>query len=223
MSTHIHGVSTHGHAHSHDEEWPEDTWTLYQHIERVEGLNTLGDETKARGVFKPHSHRQDAAPCVLSDADEEMILKVWFEAPVNLRRIIVASCGPAEEADADSHPSSVRCFTGTAAEGLSFDSLDDAQPAQLIELMVNPEAEAFTQCKMQPFTQITFLLLHFPGNHGGAKRTRVSYVGLQGDHSHAKRQAVEATYELLCTHGEDTQDAFRILGLDESAQFGSMR
>ena len=38
------------------------------------------------------------------------------------------------------------------------------------------------------------------GNVGGVDATGVQYIGLQGDHSHDKRQAVEATYELNCVH-----------------------
>merc|ERR1711971_967354 len=147
-----------------------DTWNLYQHIERVEGLNVAGDADDARGVFKPHGRRKEPEPSVLSEDDGEMILKVWFEAPVNIRRVIVASCGSGE---LDSHPSSVRLFAGSQAESLGFDSMEDTQPAQTMELATNPEAEAFVQCVLRPFSQITFLLLHFPGNHGGVEQTRV--------------------------------------------------
>merc|ERR1719235_1348274 len=97
---------------SHDEEWPEDNWNLYQHIERVEGMNITGNDEDARGVFKPHGRRLQPTPCVLSEDDGELILKVWFEAPVNIRRVCVASCG---SEDPGSHPSSVRCFAGSAA------------------------------------------------------------------------------------------------------------
>eukprot|EP00428_Durinskia_dybowskii_P029128 CAMPEP_0170236852 /NCGR_PEP_ID=MMETSP0116_2-20130129/18175_1 /TAXON_ID=400756 /ORGANISM="Durinskia baltica, Strain CSIRO CS-38" /LENGTH=210 /DNA_ID=CAMNT_0010487653 /DNA_START=1 /DNA_END=633 /DNA_ORIENTATION=- len=206
---------------SHDEEWPEDTWNLYQHIERAEGLNTLGDGD-VRGLFKPHARRRDSAPAIESDADEELIVKVWFAAPVNIRRIIVASCHSEEEADPGSHPSSVRCFTGPTAEPLGFDGMEDTQPAQVIELLPNPEADAFTQCALKPFTQVSFLLLHFPGNHGGVERTRVSYIGLQGEHSHAKRQAVDAKYELV-PNAEDSKEAQRLLGLDKTGAMGRMQ
>ena len=62
---------------------------------------------------------------------------------------------------------------------------------------VDPAADASSQCTLRPFSRISFLLLHFPGNHGGGERTRVSYIGLQGEHTHAKRQAVHARYEVI--------------------------
>eukprot|EP00927_Polykrikos_kofoidii_P065971 TRINITY_DN61659_c0_g1_i1.p1 TRINITY_DN61659_c0_g1~~TRINITY_DN61659_c0_g1_i1.p1 ORF type:complete len:209 (+),score=28.45 TRINITY_DN61659_c0_g1_i1:44-670(+) len=203
---------------SHDEEYPEDNWNLYQHIERAEGLNIVGDQEQARGVFKPLVRKQTPDPCVLSDVDEEIILKVWFTMPVNIRRICIASCGGD---NAGSHPNVVRCFTGTTAESLCFSSIEDAQPAQTMELAINPAAEAFTQCTIKPFTQITFLLLHFAGNHGDLEQTRVSYVGLQGEHSHSKRAAVDCTFELIPS-AEDKNEAWKQLGLDKEASFGSM-
>lgn len=199
---------------SHDEEYPEDNWNLWQHIVLVEGLNTVGGDDDSVGVFKPHMRRQDAEPFVLSDVDEELILKVWFAAPVNIKRICVASCGGE---DPQSHPSSVRCFTGTPAENLSFDNLEEAVPGQTIQLAIDPQADAFTHCTLRPFTQITFLLLHFPGNHGGLPQTRVSYIGLQGEHSHAKRQAVDAKYEAV-PNKDDAQAALQGHGAVKQGQ-----
>ena len=78
-----------------------------------------------------------------------------------------------------------------------------------------------------PFTNITALALFFPANHGdeevracstsaraasahahappssASQVTSIGYIGLQGDHTHGKREAVHATYEVLCTHGHD--------------------
>mmetsp|Transcript_11035 Transcript_11035/g.23955 ORF Transcript_11035/g.23955 Transcript_11035/m.23955 type:complete len:213 (-) Transcript_11035:26-664(-) len=207
---------------SHDEEWPEDTWNLYQHIERVEGLNILQDEAAVGGIFKPHGKRLDPTPFVESDADQELIVKIWFAAPVNIRRMIVATIPTEEDDGRDSHPSTVRCFTGPTAEPLSFDGIEDLQPGQSMDLAINPEAEAFSQCAPKTFTQVNFLLLHFPQNHGDAERTRISYIGLQGEHSHAKRQAVDAKYELV-PNAEDSAEAQKMLGLDKVGGLGRMQ
>ena len=40
----------------------------------------------------------------------------------------------------------------------------------------------------------------FPANHGEGDETGVAYIGMQGDHSHDRREAVDATYELVCQH-----------------------
>jgi len=163
----------------------------------------------------------DVEPFVSSDADAEFVVEVWFFAPVRIKRICIAYCGAENP---ESHPSTVRCFAGPTAEGLSFDGLEDAEPAQIMELPMDPTAEATTQCNARPFNQVAFLLLHFTENHsaGELDQTRVSYVGLQGEHTHAKRQAVEAKYELV-PNAEDKNEAWKQLGLDKHAQFGAMQ
>ena len=48
---------------SHDSEFPEDTWNLYQHILSAEALNTSGDPKElALAVFKPHARRLEPEP-----------------------------------------------------------------------------------------------------------------------------------------------------------------
>ncbi len=43
--------------------------------------------------------------------------------------------------------------------------------------------------------------LHLAGrSNGGAEATCLQYIGLQGDHTHDKRKAVHAVYELNCVH-----------------------
>ena len=206
-----HGHShSHGGGHSHDEGEPDDTWNLYQHIDRAEGLNgevvgggegvvvswaPEGSSGKARCVFKPHARRLQPAPALRSDADEQLIVKVAFVAPVSVRRIMVVGAGPAEQ-----HPSSVRVFTGAAAEALDFDNAETTAPAQAEALAPNPAGEGYFNCVRQPFTNIMAVAFFFPANHGEGDETGVAYIGMQGDHSHDRREAVDATYELVCQH-----------------------
>ena len=45
----------------------------------------------------------------------------------------------------------------------------------------------------------------------GTDETALQYVGMQGDHSHDKREAVNATYELLCQgHGTTAEADFKM-------------
>ena len=41
------------------------------------------------------------------------------------------------------------------------------------------------------------------GNHGGEGETKVAYIGLQGDHTHGQRMAVNAKYEVIPTPDDD--------------------
>ena len=101
------------------------------------------------------------------------------------------------------HPSSVRVFTGAAAEALDFDNAETTAPAQAEALAPNPAGEGYFNCVRQPFTNIMAVAFFFPANHGEGDETGVAYIGMQGDHTHGKREVVHADYELLCTHGHN--------------------
>eukprot|EP00928_Gymnodinium_smaydae_P054795 TRINITY_DN38503_c0_g1_i1.p1 TRINITY_DN38503_c0_g1~~TRINITY_DN38503_c0_g1_i1.p1 ORF type:complete len:221 (+),score=48.89 TRINITY_DN38503_c0_g1_i1:65-727(+) len=180
---------------SHVEECPVDDWNLYQHIERVEGLNLSGDGSMAAHIFKPFARKLDPSPFVLSCNDRLFVLKIRFRAPVNLRRLCIASCGDASGLTAQ--PACLQCFVGPGVENLDFDDLDDVKPDQVIELPANPHAEHSVACALKPFSQVSVVLLRFHGSLGDTPRARLSYVGLRGEHSHCTRGAVAARYEVV--------------------------
>lgn len=110
---------------------------------------------------------------------------------------MVAGAGPA-----DNHPSSVRVFVGRAAEDLDFSSVDDTTPAYEGELPVNANGEFFfAPTGRATFTNVTSVALFFPENHGDLETTGIGYIGMQGDHTHHRREAVHTTYELIDTGG----------------------
>ena len=44
--------------------------------------------------------------------------------------------------------------------------------------------------------------VRFSANCGEVDDTMLQYVGLQGDHTHDRREAVHAEYELMCQHAD---------------------
>ena len=98
-----HGGGAVGGGHSHNEEYPDDNWNLYQHVDRAEALNAEGDATK---VLRPFVRRLETEGSLVSDGDEELLVKVTFVAPVSLRRLMVIGQG-----DQDTHPSSCLLYT----------------------------------------------------------------------------------------------------------------
>ena len=199
----------HGGGHSHDDANPDDDWNLYQHLERAEVLNAVvlgeGDTTwapnatgKALCVMRPNARRLQPGQILSSDSDEQVIVKLQFAAPVSVRKLMVIGAGPAAH-----HPSSVHCYVGRAAEDLDFSGLDGVVPAQIAELAVNEQGEGYMNMNRAPFTNITALALFFPANHGDEEETKLAYIGMQGDHTHGQRMAVNATYELIATPNDD--------------------
>jgi len=189
-----HGGGAAGGCHSHSVEYPDDTWNLYQHVARAEALNAA-DGSDALAVFRPFVRRLETAGSLESDGDEELLVKVTFAAPVSLRRLMVIGGGD----DDAHHPARVKVYVDN--EALDFQSLEDARPAYESSLPVNGTGEAYVNVHPPAaFTNISAVALFFPANHGDVDETRLQYVGMQGDHSHDKREAVNATYELLCQH-----------------------
>lgn len=209
-----HGHShAHGGGHSHDDAYPDDDWNLYSHVERAEALNGVivgggdgvklswgpADSTgKARCVLKPHARRLEPEPALSSDADEQLLIKIQFNVPVSVRKIMVVGADKP-----GCHPNAMRCYVGRAAEDLDFEGIDGALPAQVAELALNPTGEGYVNTVRMPFTNITALTLFFPSNHGDEEETKITYIGLQGDHTHGQRMAVDAKYELIATPNDD--------------------
>lgn len=80
-------------------------------------------------------------------------------------------------------------------EELDFSSAEDMAPAQQFDLAPNPEGVGHVVTSIAPFTNVTCLTLLIDANCGGSDETRLQYVGLQGDHTHDRREAVHAEYE----------------------------
>ena len=195
-----HGGGAAGGCHSHSVEYPDDSWNLYQHMERAEVLNAA-DGRDAAGVLRPFARRLETDGSLVSDGDEELLVKVTFAAPVSLRRLMVIGGG-----DEAHHPSRVKVYVNQ--ESLDFQSLEDVRPTYESTLPANPTGEAYVAVHpTSAFTNITTVAFFFPSNHGDEDETKLQYVGMQGDHSHDKREAVNATYELLCQGHGTTVDA----------------
>ena len=142
--------------------------------------------------------RLEPEPALSSDADEQLLIKIQFNVPVSVRKIMVVGADKP-----GCHPNAMRCYVGRAAEDLDFEGIDGALPAQVAELALNPTGEGYVNTVRMPFTNITALTLFFPSNHGDEEETKITYIGLQGDHTHGQRMAVDAKYELIATPNDD--------------------
>jgi hypothetical protein len=203
-------------AHSHDEDYPDDAWSLYQHVDfqASAALNTtlggacagdIASRAHVAAVLRPHERRLERRPWLASDADEELLLVLKFTSPVHIRRILViGGGGEGEEAGAEelaAHPSHLRCFVNRG-ENFDFASLNDVEPTQEFDLAVNASCSNEFLTRISAFTNVTTLALYFPANHGDTPSTLLRYVGLQGEHTHHQRVAVHTEYETLSVGDE---------------------
>jgi hypothetical protein len=118
-----------------------------------------------------------------------------FVSPVHIRKLCIIG-----GSDEESHPREVRLYVNR--DGIDFTEVHENRPAQVFTLPINRDGSVELITSVTSFTGVNSLAFFFPSNHG-AEATAVQYIGMQGEHTHFRREAVNAVYEVLCT-GEET-------------------
>lgn len=184
-----------GATHSHNPEYPDDTWNLYSLLDASTTSLNVTSSSDTIGVFKPHALRLTPSPCLISDADAEIIVIARFISPVHIRKIMVIGGENQEQ-----HPSRLKCYVNQ--EVFDFSSVSSVAAVQEFNVPINERGLQELITTIHPFNNVTSLVLYFSENHGGGDVTTIRYIGLQGEHTHYRREAVNAVYEVLCT-GQD--------------------
>jgi len=212
-----HGSGLIGASHSHNPEYPDDSWNLYSMLDRegTTALNvTIPENTKE--IFKPHVHRLDLLPEIVSDADEEIIVIIKFTSPVHIRKFMVIGSGLADKSQ---YPNKMKVYVNRG-DDVDFNNISSYNPTQEFNLVAdeNGTIELFTI--PQQFTNITTLSLYFPTNIGGHPHTILRYIGMQGDHTHYRREPVHTTYEVLCNGSDIIQPEGAFSNVDHDHSHG---
>lgn len=200
-----HGPGMAGSSHSHDSRYPDDNWNLYSMLD-PEGTTALNvtRSTDVMGIFKPHALKLNSEHVLMSDADAEIIITCRFTSPVSVRKLMVIGGGSEEH-----HPSQLKCFV--QQDNIDFNNIEEFRPVQVFNLPVNATGTVELTTVLHPFTNISTLTFYFPANHGESDSTIIQYIGMQGEHTHYKREAVDTVYEVLC-NGQDIHQPEDALG-----------
>lgn len=162
-------------------------WSLYQSVDlpKVWALNEALDGS-AKSVFKAWEKRLDFENGFLeSNADDpELLLFIPFTSDVKIKSICVVGGGDGTS------PSTMRAFVNRI--DVDFSNVWDFTVVQEWELAENLRGELEYATKYPRFQGVANLTLHFPRNFG-ADSTRVHYVGLKGEATQIKRDAVTTT------------------------------
>lgn len=128
-----HGPGCVGNMHSHDAQYPDDNWNLYAMLDPAgtTALNVTRPD-QSIGIFKTHVHRFDPLPEVISDADEDFIVRAIFTSPVHIRKIMVIGGGEHSQ-----HPSQLQCFVNH--DDIDFTNVSFYNPIQQYNLLINEE------------------------------------------------------------------------------------
>lgn len=184
------GAGGHGHSHGAGESCaPDDPDgnSLLPFID-VGNITCLNESVENAGqlVFKALADKHDDGDCVVSDADAELIIHVPFTVAVKLKSFCIIGGANGEA------PSKVKLFTNR--EDVDFDLAGDLAPQQEMELAEDFEGAIDYGVKAAKFQNISSLTMFIPENHG-ADETRITYIGLKGEGTTARRGVVECTYE----------------------------
>ena len=148
----------------------------------------LNEETtgSAQQLFRPRAEKLRWDNTVRSqDGDPELLVFVPFISPVKLTAICVIGGG------GGSTPNKVRLFSN---KGLTFEDVQSADATQEFELLENPSGELEFSTRVSRFQSVNTLSLHFPASTG-LSYNELCYVGLKGECSGHRREAVITVYE----------------------------
>jgi hypothetical protein len=197
-----HGPGLTGGAHSHDAAYPDDDWNLYSMLNVATStcLNVVSSQHPL-GVFKPFVLRLADTPFINSDVDAEIIVIARFIAPVHPRKIMIIGGGGGSSAE--NHPKRVKLFVNV--ENVDFTNISTNVASEEFFLPMNADGNfELIISKVHLFNNVVSLVLYMYENYSGDNdvSTYVKYIGVQGEHTHYRREAVQADYELFCTHQE---------------------
>eukprot|EP00397_Hematodinium_sp_SG-2012_P064390 GEMP01090975.1.p1 GENE.GEMP01090975.1~~GEMP01090975.1.p1 ORF type:complete len:209 (-),score=47.83 GEMP01090975.1:295-900(-) len=153
-------------------------------LDGAQSLNTEGDVKKVLG--KSYEHRTDDTHFLVSPEDDaEILITIPFTSPVKLTSLFVIG------GDEGKSPTKVRLF---ANRELDFDSIEDTACTQEIPLALDFCGAIEYPVRAAMFNGITALSLHFPEAIGAGSQ-QIFWIGLKGQGSEWKRQAVVTVYE----------------------------
>lgn len=187
--SHGHSCSgEHDHDHDHDDEGAEG-WSLYEQVDTLR-LLCLNEEVpnSLPNVLRPWNERLDTSlPILCSDADEQLLMCIPFTSPVKIRSICIIGAGDIE------NPAHVRAFINN--QTMDFGEAESAKPVQTWDLVEkNNEGRVEYPTRFTKFQNVTKLWLYVRSNFGGDV-TKIMYLGLKGEFTKYRREAVHTVYE----------------------------
>ncbi|KAI0557308.1 PITH domain containing protein [Gracilaria domingensis] len=179
----------HDHDHDHGDDAGGEAWALFEQV-NTNALVCLNEAqpNSLKNVLRPWNKRSDPSlPTLKSDADEQLLMCIPFVSPVKIKSICVIGAGDVE------NPSHMKAFINDAT--LDFSSVERKKPIQewdLTERNVDGTIEYPT--KYTKFQNVSKLWL-FVSSNFGADFTEIRYIGLKGEYTKYRREAVNTVYE----------------------------
>mmetsp|Transcript_16851 Transcript_16851/g.28920 ORF Transcript_16851/g.28920 Transcript_16851/m.28920 type:complete len:224 (+) Transcript_16851:275-946(+) len=188
---HGHGHGGHGHSHGGGHSCqPDDpdgnSLFAYIDTEKVSCLNER-EQGSGKNCIKSNVEKHDDTRFVISEEDDpELILHIPFTVAVKLKSFCIIGGANGEA------PSKVKLFTNR--EDLDFEDAQEMPGVQTFELTEDFEGEIDYPVRASKFQNISSLTIYVSENFG-ADSTKITFLGLKGEGTTARRGVVECTYE----------------------------
>eukprot|EP01071_Lankesteria_metandrocarpae_P003992 Lankesteria_metandrocarpae@DN3312_c0_g1_i2.p2 len=163
---------------------------LLNHIDKA-GLRALNEAESGScpRVFKSYNDRlrDDLGSCRSDeDSESELIVHVPFVSPSHIGSLHVIG------GEGDTHPRKLCIYRDE--EQLDFASLPDTEPTQQLDLVPDYHGAIEYPLAAHKFRNVQCLALHFDGA-SDTEFIEIFFIGLRGESTGYKRQAVVTTYE----------------------------
>ena len=158
---------------------------LIEHVDErsVECLNALTDESWRNALWP--GPRDRASSTLVSDDDEELILRVEFTSNVRPRAVKIAGASATHAREDASAPRVVKIFVN--APSLSFENAAKRRAAQVVELDGDDEVEL----DVTAFENVRVMTFYVESNVGGTARTEIGRIDIKGELSGELRDVSE--------------------------------
>lgn len=178
-------------SHAHDCEASDcgTAFSLYKHI-TLDHVKCFNEETPdtCKGVFRAWQDRLQVLdnPLRSNEDDPELLLFIPLDGAVKLQGIQVIGGSPSTA------PSKVKLYTNR--DDLDFSAVQSVPPVQELELQADQQGLLEYPVQAAKFNGVHSLYMYFPESFGGGQ-TEIHFIGLKGEFTERRRQAVQAVYE----------------------------
>ncbi|KAI0005874.1 PITH domain-containing protein [Russula compacta] len=159
----------------------------YLDLSQLNCLNEVKDHN-LKGLF-PGKARNNTDSYLLSDADEQLLLNIYFNQAVRVKRIVLHT------ADPQKGPKSIKLLVNRPA--IDFEDVEDAEEPEAAQVLEVPE-DAVKEgrpidLRFVRFQSVNSLHIFIGSNHGGEEATRIDAIDILGVPSGATKDLSELT------------------------------
>ncbi|KAF8503722.1 PITH domain-containing protein [Russula emetica] len=148
----------------------------YLDLSQLNCLNEV-DDHNAKGIFSGKTRNTTSSSYLLSDADEQLLLNIYFNQAVRIKSIVLHTATNSHEG-----PKLIKLLINKSA--LGFEDVEDAEEpeAALVQELTEDTVKEGRQIdlKFVRFQSVNSLHIFVSSNQGGEEVTRIDAIDILG-------------------------------------------